>query len=182
MTSVLNRSTRPAAVQRRSDISPTILRVDNSPATPRTFPPSDRIDISREVQVIKQYLEKSSDINTAVGCLETLVHVGSTFGNDCYAIQQRHVLETIAIATDVLRNHNHEFDRSLRLLVLEYLDQLRLDRLASGYASDLEFVFLIKCLRSGVTFSLGQSQPIETLVGLIFDFGAILLSHSKYSV
>jgi len=155
---------------------------DRVPKSPKQGLPSDLLDISRAVQVIKQYLGKSNDINTAIGCLETLIHVGSTFGNDCSAIQQRHVLETIAVVIDVLRNHNHDLDRSLRLLALEYVDQLRLDRLAPDYASDLEFAFLLKCIRSGVTFSLEQSQPSETLVGLIFDVSSILLSHFKYNV
>lgn len=145
---------------------------------PRPFPPADWIKISRAVQVIKQNLEDSNDINTAVGCLETLVKVGLTFGNECDAIHQRHVLETIVGVIDVLRNHHQDIDPLVRPSVLRYLDTLEFDR----SSLDIKFTFLVKCIRSGLAFSLQRTLYSDTFCGLVFDVASIVLSHSKYNV
>jgi hypothetical protein len=135
--------------------------------------------VSRGVQIIKDYLERSNDINTAVGCVSTLVKVGSAFGNECDVIHQRHLLQTILVAIDVLRNHNQDVDPSLRPSFFEYLDKLQLDDTS---ATDIEFHFLIKCVRSGLSFTLKETQHEETFCGLLFDVASILLSHAKYNV
>ena len=144
----------------------------------RPFPSADRIKICRAVQVIRQHLDNSNDINIAVACLETLVKVGSTFGNEADAICQRHVLETIVGVIDVLRNHHQDIDPSLRPSVLRYLDTLDFDR----SSLDIKFAFLVKCIRSGVAFSLQRTLYSDTFCGLVFDVASIVLSHCKYNV
>ena len=144
-----------------------------------SIPPGARAKVSRGVQIIKDYLERSNDINTAIGCLSTLVKVGSTFGNECEVIHQRHLLQTILVAIDVLRNHNQDVDPSLRPSFFEYLDNLLVDDSATP---DVEFPFLIKCVRSGLSFTLKETQHEEMFCGLLFDVASILLSHVKYDV
>src|SRR5271169_4929655 len=139
----------------------------------RPFPPNDRLKISQAVQVIKQYLEESNDISTAVGCLETLIKVGTTFGNQCDAIHHRHLLETIVRVIDVLRNHHQDIDPSLRPLLLGYVDMLNIDL----SAQDFTIPFLVKCIRSGIAFSLKRTLYSDTFCGLIFDVASIILSH-----
>lgn len=154
-----------------------VTSVHNRNEVSTGVPPADRIKISRAVQVIKQNLEDSNDINTAVGCVETLVKVGATFGNEWDAIHQRHVLETIVTVIDVLRNHHQDIDPSVRPLVLRYLDKLEFDR-----SLDIKFAFLVKCIRSGIAFSLQGTLYSDTFCGLVFDVASIVLSHSKYDV
>jgi hypothetical protein len=144
----------------------------------RPFSPNDRIKISQAVQVIKQYLEESNDISTAVGCLETLIKVGTTFGNQCDAIHHQHLLETIVRVIDVLRNHHQDVNPSLRPLLLGYVDMLSID----WSVQDITIPFLVKCIRSGIAFSLQRTLYSDTFCGLIFDVASIVLSHSKYDV
>ena len=168
--------------------SPTIAR--NAPmrtdaandiqSTPsHSIPPGGRAKVSRGVQIIKDYLERSNDINTAIGCMSTLVKVGSAFGNECDVIHQRHLLQTMLVAIDVLRNHSHDVDPSLRPSFFEYLDKLHID---DSSTPDIEFAYLVKCVRSGLSFTLKETQHEETFCGLIFDVASILLSHAQYDV
>jgi hypothetical protein len=145
-------------------------------------PLESRIDISKAVQTVKQYLERSSDLDMAYSCLETLVKVGSAFGNECDVIQQCHILETILVVLDILHNHHQDVNPSLQRLVLDYVGGLDFEQSSSSYAPDLHCVFLIKCIKSDITLSLLDTRHNDTLEGLIFDFGSILLSHSKYEV
>lgn len=154
------------------------IALTNGTVDSRPFPPCDRIWISRAVQIIKHYLEESNDINTAVGCLETLIKVGSTFGTQCDAIHQQHVLETIVRVIDVLRNHHQDVEMSLQPRLLNYVDTLDVD----WSSPDVKFAFFVKCIRSGLAFSLQKTLYSDTFCGLVFDVSSIVLSHSKYDV
>jgi hypothetical protein len=47
---------------------------------------------------------------------------------------------------------------------------------------DFDVAFLLKRIKSAVTFSIDYSQHIDTFGALVFDMGSILLSHCKYDV
>jgi hypothetical protein len=146
------------------------------------FLPGDRTKISRTVQVIKQYLEQSNDVNTAVGCLDTLIKVGSTFNSKGDAIHQQHVLETITVVIDVLRNQYRNVGSSITQKILGYMNKLDIERLSAIDAPDVKFGFLIKYIRSALKYSLQRTQQGDTFDGLIFDVASILISQYKYDV
>lgn len=154
----------------------------NNDIGPQPFLPGDRTGISRSVQVIKQYLEQSNDVNTAVGCLETLISVGSTFNNESDAIHQQHLLETITVVIDVLRNHQRNVDLSLTKKILAYVNKLNIEKLSAIDAPDVKVAFLIKYIRSALRPSLQQDKQRDTFDGLIFDIASILISQCKYDV
>jgi hypothetical protein len=154
----------------------------NNDVCSQPFLPGDRTRISRTVQVIKQYLEQSNDVNTAVGCLETLIRVGSTFSGEGDAIHQQHVLETITVVIDVLRNHQRNVDLSLTQKIFDYVNKLDIEKLSAIDAPDVKFSFLIKYIRSALRPSLQQTEQRDTFDGLIFDVASILISQCKYDV
>lgn len=176
MTSALDSPNSPTSARNAPMRTEAPNDIRSAPA--HGIPPDAWSKASRGVQIIKDYLERSNDINTAIGCLSTLVKVGSAFSSECDVIHQRHLLQTILVAIDVLRNHNQDVDRSLRPSYFEYLDKLQL---GDTPTSDVEFAFLIKCVRSGLSFTLKETQHEETFSGLLFDVASILLSHAKYN-
>lgn len=177
MTSVLDSPRSPNIARNAPMRADDVNDIRSTPS--HSIPPGARAKVSRGVQIIKNYLERSNDINTAIGCLSTLVKVGSAFGNECDLVHQRHLLQTMLVAIDVLRNHSQDVDPSLRPSFFEYLDKLHVD---DSPTPDIEFAFLIKCVRSGLSFTLKETQHEETFCGLIFDVASILLSHAKYDV
>jgi hypothetical protein len=146
-----------------------------------SIPANDRLEICREIQVIKSYLERFNDRDIAAECLETLIRIGSAGKSDYDGLQQVHVLETIATALDVLRNHNQGPGVLLTKSVLDYVDQIDSNDVSVDYAADMDTAFLIKRIQSAAA-PPQQSHQSDTFGGLIFDLSSILLSHAKYDV
>jgi hypothetical protein len=142
---------------------------------------NDRLEICRQIQVIKSYLECFNDRNIAAECLETIIKIGSAGKSDYDALQQIHILETIATALDVLRNHNQGPGVLLTKSVHDYVDQLDSHDLAIGHAADMDTAFLMMRIQSAAS-PPQQSHQSDTFGGLIFDLSSILLSHAKYDV
>ena len=148
---------------------------------PTTAPADDQLKLSREIQVVKQYLERSDDVNTAVGCLETLVRVTAVIDARSDSLSLTHLLETIAVALDVLCNHGEPIDSSTRLRILEFVNKL-LPLSVTEAPPDFDFVVLLKRIQAAISFSVHYSDQNDTFSGLVFDMGSILLSHTKYNV
>jgi hypothetical protein len=172
----------PLPTERRRSANATYGRDIDPPPPTSVHSIGYQVRISRAIQLIKKYLERSNDINIAVRCLETLVRAGSILSNRCDPIHQRHLLETIAVVIDVLRNHHQDVQPSLRRLALQYVNTNEFSQLYSTDSPDVRYSFLVKCVCSGVTFSLEQTEHSDTFPALIFDVSSILLSHCKYDV
>lgn len=143
---------------------------------------SEGLGIYREIQVIKDYLERFNDRDIAAQCLETVIRIGYLVRKDEYdGCQQIHILEAIATALDVLRNHNQGPGGLLRKSVLDYVDTINTSHFSAGREADIDADFLVMRIQSAVS-SPRQSHNSDTFGGLIYDFSSILLSHVKYNV
>ena len=141
-----------------------------------------QLEISQMIQIIKNQLEHTNDINTARRCLEILAKVGSGSVREFDHLQQFQLLETMVVAIDVLRNNHQDVGAAARGSILEYLNLLDINTFSEADTPDVHFSFLIKCVRSGVSFCLEETELSDTFCALIFDIGSILLSQSKYDV
>jgi hypothetical protein len=140
----------------------------------------DHLKLSREVQVIKRYLERSNDVNTAAASFRTLVQVTSAFDVESHFMAITHLLETIAVALDVVCNRCQGVDPSTRTDILEFVNKL--DPFFSIEGPYFDFAFLLKRIQSAIAFSVECSQSSDTFGGLVFELASILLSHHKYDV
>lgn len=140
----------------------------------------DHLKLSREVQVIKRYLERSNDVNTAAACFRTLVRVTSAFDIESHFMAITHLLETLAVALDVLCNHCRGVDPSTRTDMLDFVNKLHPFFSIEGPYFD--FAFLLKRIQSAIAFSVECSSNNDAFGGLVFDIASILLSHHNYDV
>jgi cytochrome c len=146
---------------------------------PSSSTADDQLMLSREVQVVKQYLERSNDVNTAVASLDTLFRAASAIDGSSNFTSLKHLLETIALTLDVICAHCHTIDLAHQN-ILEFVNKLDLFSAVDG--PDFDIGFLLKRIKSAVTFSIDYSKHIDTFGALVFDMGSILLSHCKYDV
>jgi hypothetical protein len=151
----------------------------NTVADPRGSAES-LLSVSRQVQIIKQYLERSNDVNTAAACLGTLVRVAAAFDMQSNLLSLAKLLETVAVALDVMCSQCQALDGPTRGDVLELVDSLTPFFVTEG--PDFEFVFLLARMKSALALSIDCSQHGDTYGGLVFDIASILLSHHKYDV
>ena len=140
------------------------------------------LEIFKAVAVVREYFRQSRDVNTAFSCLETLVQVGKSFRDQFYFAQEGHVLETIFLVLEILRNNQKAISASLRRLVLEYLETVEADDSSDNFILNLHWAFLFHSIRAELGLSSSDNQEWDALGGLIFDFSSILLSNCKHDV
>lgn len=145
-------------------------------------PVSDDLQALRQVYVIKQYLQRSNDVSIALGSLPALAQVGSLINHHGDPNQLSLFLETIALALEVLRNHDQGPETSVQTCVREYIDSLDPKNFTVIHPADLEIPFLLKRVRSALVMCLEQAHQADTFGGLVYDTASILLSQSKYDV
>jgi hypothetical protein len=142
----------------------------------------DNLPILQKVHIVREYLQRSDDVNIASGCLPALIKVSSIVDKDCHPDQLLYLLGTIAIALEVLRNHDKGPDLFVRGSILDYIDHLDMKKVSPSHPTDFEIPFLLMRLRSALAMCVEQADQGETLGGLIYDTAAILLSQFKYDV
>lgn len=158
-------------------------RLESDVFTAAIIPTSitDNLHALRQVYVLKEYLQSSADTTIALGCLPALIAVGTIINSGRSPDQLFHLLETLAIALEVLRNHDKSPDQPLRERIREYVGRLDLKTFPGVHRADFEIPFLLKRLRAALSVCFEQEQG-DTFGGLVYDTASILLSQSNYDV
>ena len=153
-----------------------------SPTRSTASSATDNLQVLRQVHIVRQYLQRSDDASIALSCLPALIKVGSIIDDGRDPGQLFYLLETVAIALEVLRNHDQGPDMSVRASIRDYVDGLNTNKFTASHPADFEIPFLLKRLRSALAMCCEQTHQGDTFGGLVYDTASILLSQFKYDV